>query len=139
MRVYILNTAEYVSNADISFKNFLLNIENGSEKYRIQFGISKIKLPTEICITPDKIGLENLIKGAYPELCKKNPLINKYATELFWPQPMNYYTYQPKKKFFVEDKSKDVQEILMLLIGSYAPFKIKLLSVFNAQPAIYHA
>lgn len=106
MRVYILNTAEYVSNADISFKNFLLNIENGSEEYRIQFGISKIKLPTEICITPDKIGLENLIKGAYPELCKKNPLINKYATELFWPQPMNYYTYQPKKSFLLKTKVK---------------------------------
>lgn len=31
--------------------------------------------------------------------------------------------------YFVEDKSIDVQEFLMLLIGSYAPYKIQLLSV----------
>lgn len=36
------------------------------------FGISKIKLPTEICITPDETGLENLIKHVYPHLCKKS-------------------------------------------------------------------
>lgn len=53
-----------------------------------KLGILKIKLPTEICITPDETGVENLIKHVYPDLCKKNPLINKYPTQLFWKQPI---------------------------------------------------
>lgn len=72
MRVHTLNTAEGVSNADTLFENFLLNIGNGTEEYHTKLGISKIKLPTEICITPDETGLENLIKHVYPHLCKKS-------------------------------------------------------------------
>ena len=71
MRVHTLTTGQCSSNADTSFERFILNIGNGTEKYHTQLGISKIRLPSKICIAPDESGLDNLIKRVYPDLHTK--------------------------------------------------------------------
>ena len=67
MRVHAAqNSAE--GHADKTFEKYLLSIGNGEEDVFPDIGISKIKLPKNLCINPNDKGIDNLINTVYPDI-----------------------------------------------------------------------